>query len=254
MPNRLVKLSKKLCVLFLAIFLIQTNGKSESGKYCLAQRLPSSGEKDTSSTGINTMPSPYSKTEMLIDQANEVLQKQYSYNIDFLKPIGQEFTPTLHALDAVELFIDDANCSETGGTGGSLKVVIHEGSIHGPVAGSSKVTSFQNCYYNIIRFEFPAFVPLTPGKKYVIEPVYVSGNTSTVYVDKGPAPLYKPGGLIFQGALDSEMDMWFREGLSTSIARREAQAKNGGWKKLVKADGTPFKSEKECLQYIKAAE
>ncbi|HYH15017.1 MAG TPA: hypothetical protein VD794_07350 [Flavisolibacter sp.] len=191
------------------------------------------------------------KVQLLVDQANEVLQKQFSYNIDFLKPIGQEFFPTLHALDAVELFIDDASCSETGGQGGSLRVVIHEGTINGPVVGTSEVTGFPSCFYNILRFEFPSFVPVTPGKKYVIEPVYVSGNTSTVYVDEGPSSLYKPGGLIFQGALDSDKDMWFREGLSKSIARQVPQARNEGWKKLVREDGTAFQSEQDCIDYIK---
>jgi hypothetical protein len=250
MEIRHLRFMGKVVFLLLSSLVVQARGTVESN-FCWGQAATTNQKTDTSIQN-NKVLADKVKKEFLIDQANEVLHQQYSYNIGFLKPIGQEFFPTLHALDAVELIIDDANCSEAGGTGGSLKVAIHEGEITGPVIGTSKTTSFPNCFYNIIRFEFPSFIPLTPGKKYVIEPVYVSGNTSTVYVDKGPSPLYKQGNFIFQGAPEPEMDMWFREGLSKSIAQKSAQAKNGGWKKLVRANGTPFKSERECLSYIKS--
>jgi len=247
---RVLNLIRKAFFLLLTTLFIQATTKTAGSNSCSAQHATTTFSKDTSVIQTKVTASD-ARSELLIDQANEVLLKQYSYNIEFLKPIGQEFFPTLHALDAVELFIDDANCSAAGSKGGTLKVVIHEETIDGPVIGTSKISRFPSCFYNVLRFEFPSFIPLTPGKKYVIEPVYVSGNTSTVYVDQGPTSLYKPGSLIFQGALDSEKDMWFREGLSTSIAQRASQAKNGGWKKLVRADGTPFKSERECIDYIK---
>jgi len=242
--NKRNLLTKACVLLFIPLFIQATSLPVSS--YCQAQ----TSKADTGHYRSRVTPND-SQSEMIIDQANEVLFQQYSYNIDLLKPIGQEFTPTLHALDAIELFIDDANCSATGSMGGSLKVVIHEGTIDGPIIGTSKVATFPSCFYNVLRFEFPSFIPLTPGKKYVMEPVYVSGNTSTVYVDKGPTPLYQPGSLVFQGALEAGMDMWFREGLATFIARKEEQAKKGGWRKLVRADGTPFKSEQDCLLYIK---
>ena len=248
---RILELIGKTSLLLLTTLLIQAKAKASEEISNIAQCIITAYPKDTGVLQTANLASN-ARSQFLVDQANEVLRTQYSYNIDFLKPIGQEFFPTLHALDAVELFIDDANCSETGGQGGSLKVLIHEGTINGPVVGTSEVTSFPSCFYNIIRFDFPSFVPLTPGKKYVIEPVYVSGNTSTVYVDQGPSSLYKPGGLIFQGTLDSDKDMWFREGLSKSIAHQRSQARNDGWKKLVRKDGTPFKSKQECMVYIQA--
>jgi hypothetical protein len=50
-------------------------------------------------------------------------------------PIGQEITPTFNSLNFVDLYIGDAGGDI--GPGANLRVVIHSGSITGPVLGTS---------------------------------------------------------------------------------------------------------------------
>ncbi len=72
--------------------------------------------------------------EFVVDQSNTVLTNRFSYNINFA-PVGQEFTPSLYALDAIELNVEDASCSLAGSTGGNLKLALHEGTITGNIIG-----------------------------------------------------------------------------------------------------------------------
>lgn len=154
-----------------------------------------------------------SGADFAADQSNTQLNTPFFYNIDALKPIGQEFTPSFYALNVLELKIADASCSASGGPGGDLKVNIRENTIQGTIIGVSNTVHFPNCYVDVLRFEFPVLVTLKPGKKYVIEPVYVSGNTATVSTDNGPAPLYQKGSFILQGNVQPGKDLWFRTGL-----------------------------------------
>ncbi len=188
------------------------------------------------------------KPAFVSDQSNIHLLEPYYYNV-YQGPMGQEFVPRLHALDAVELQFGDATCSNLGSVGGYVQVRIRERSLRGKILGTSADNHFVNCFSGTVRFDFPRYISVVPGKKYVIEPVYVSGNHCLMYVDNGPAA-YTGGDFIMNGMIDTEKDLWFREGLYYSVAIKTDQLSIQGWEKLVRHDGTPFKNQKECVEYI----
>jgi hypothetical protein len=186
--------------------------------------------------------------DFVVDQSNVVLTDSNSYNIN-LAPMGQEFTSSLYSLDAIELKVEDATCSLGDSTGGSLRLILHEGTIDGKKIATSEAMHFPNCFRGILRFNFLAFVPVNPGSKYVMEAVHVSGNTSVLYMNEGPDNYYG-GSFIMYGAKKQNKDLWFREGLFNFIARTKDQAKEIGWQKLVRRNGTPFKNQGDCIRYI----
>jgi hypothetical protein len=188
------------------------------------------------------------KPAFVSDQSNIHLLEPYYYNV-YQGAMGQEFVPQLHALDAVELQFGDASCSGLGSGGGYVQVRIRERSLEGKILGTSTDNHFVNCFNGTVRFDFPNYIAVVPGKRYVIEPVYVSGNHCLMYVDNGPAA-YAKGNLIMDGTIDREKDLWFREGLYYSVAIKADQLSSQSWEKLVRHDGTPFKSRKECLEYM----
>lgn len=186
--------------------------------------------------------------EFVVDQSNIVLTHGFSYNI-FLAPMGQQFTPSLYALDAIELQVEDASCSLSGSAGGNLKLNLREATITGKIIGTTEAAHFVNCFRGTTRFNFPSFVPLTPGQTYVIEAVHVSGHTSVLYMNESPDN-YAGGDFIMNGTVRTGKDLWFREGLFNFIARTKDQVKKVGWQNLVRADGTRFKNQGDCMQYI----
>ena len=196
-----------------------------------------------SSNPHNNPPPP----EYVIDQSYTQVNQQFFHNF-ITGPLGQEFIPDFFALDAVELKYDDASCSLTGSNGGDFKVVIHKGSITGPILGTSNTIHFPNCFFGTNRFDFPAFIPLVPGDTYVIEPVYVSGHTSSFFHDL--IGTYPDGRMIISGVIQPSRDLWFTEGLFTFIARTKEQGMHGGWRNYVRADGTTFRNQGEFMRYI----
>lgn len=94
----------------------------------------------------------------VIDQSNTTTSSFYSYNIYHLRPVGQEFVPDLHAVDAVELVVDDASCSLSGSNGGVLCVRIRDNDKK--ILGISAERSFPNCFLGRMRFDFEKFIPL----------------------------------------------------------------------------------------------
>jgi hypothetical protein len=183
----------------------------------------------------------------VIDQSNS--NANFTRNIYHLGPLGQEFTPTLQALDVVELLMDDASCSQVGSPGGSALVRIREASIAGPIIGTSATSHFPNCFVGILRFEFPSVIPLTSGSLYVIEAVYVSGNTSAAAGYDGTST-YSGGREIIEGVPHEDKDLWFREGLANFIPETKDECRKGGWQELVRPDGTPFRNQGDCIHYV----
>lgn len=185
----------------------------------------------------------------IVDQADTILVHPFIYNSFFFAPIGQEFVPNLFALDAVEITLDDASCAGNGSNGGDVQIRIRQSTIDGQIIGVSDTVHFVNCFAGVKRFPFRTFIPVTPGQKYVIDIVYAGGHSSGVTLDDGPS-LYTRGSLIFEGKVNANRDLWFREGLDKSVARTKDQAFKEGWKNLVRKDGTRFKNQGDCLQYI----
>lgn len=186
--------------------------------------------------------------DFVVDQSNVVLTNAYTYNI-YLAPMGQQFMPSLYALDAIELRVEDASCSLSGSAGGDLKLNLREATITGKIIGTTETVHFANCFIGTLRFNFPAFVPVTPGQTYVIEAVHVSGHTCVLHMNEGPDN-YAGGDFIMNGTVRTGKDLWFREGLFNFIARTKEQMKELGWQNLVRADGSRFKNQGDCMQYI----
>lgn len=201
------------------------------------------------SSGKNQTLSVTDESLFIVDQDNTTNNTNFYYNISHLAPLGQEFIPDLYALDAVEIVIEDGSCSLVGSNGGDLFVRIRENNISGKILGASQPKHFANCFVGKIRFDFAGYIPLEPGRKYIIEPVYLSGNTSLAGVDIY-TPGYAKGSFILSGVITPGTDLWFREGLYHAVARNKDQCKNEGWRRLVRKNGTPFKNQGDCIQYI----
>lgn len=145
----------------------------------------------------------------------------YSTSSSFTIPLGQEFVPTLNALNFIDLYVDDAGSSI--GPGADFLVRIRTGSISGSILGTSLMTFVPDGTNtgggNILtRFNFTTPVPLTPGSQYVwqIEQVgtIVPGNSNFgIAGDPVGSGAYLNGQAIIDGAIVAGNDFWFQEGI-----------------------------------------
>jgi hypothetical protein len=134
--------------------------------------------------------------------------------ITVLSLIGQEFVPSLNAVQVVEFQLNDQ--SPNNGLGVDLVVNVRLGSFFGPVLGTSNVLTRPDrpdASIHLTQFVFPGPVPLTPGLKYVLEIQHVAGfeDTGAFFSGSGVPDSYPPGSAIFLGA-PFPRDLWFREG------------------------------------------
>ncbi len=151
--------------------------------------------------------------DIYVDQANEFFDPEGNsslYNIEYFRPVGQEFRPSLNALNFVDLMLWDFYGPQ-GYQYGGLKVYIHQSTIDGPIIGSSSTLTLPFTYEGEGRFTFPALVPLIPGETYVLQVRVVSGGDWGVGFSG--APVYAGGRVILQGMPIEEDDLFFREGL-----------------------------------------
>jgi len=239
----MIFLRTKLALILLISAVVVTNlyCKKSNGE---EDSVLSSTTKEQASLQKNTNPA-----EFVVDQSNVVLTNRFSYNNFHLAPMGQEFTPSLYALDAIELILDDASCALNGSPGGDLQLNLREGTITGRILATTEASHFPNCFYGVLRFNFPAVVAVTPGRTYVMEAVHVSGHSSALYMNESPDN-YTGGNFIMMGTVRPGKDLWFREGLFNFIARTKEQVREVGWQNLVRRDGTPFKNQGDCMKYI----
>jgi hypothetical protein len=138
---------------------------------------------------------------LVIDQRNDDFLALGGFGFGSA-PLGQEFTPSLAALDIVEIIIGPRD------TGTVAVVNIRKDSITGPLVGTSLPGTFGE---TAIHFDFAGLVALVPGDRYVIEAVLISGPAF------GPVfseDLYPGGRGIVLGSPLAGRDMGFREGLS----------------------------------------
>jgi hypothetical protein len=119
---------------------------------------------------------------------------------------AQEFTPTLDALDVVEIFIGPRNPDTV------AVVNIRIGSITGPIIGTSLPTG-PVPGSPIVHFDFPSRVPLVPGDLYVYEVSTLSGGFSFC---TGPNT-YPGGRAIVFGVPRPDVDSFFRLGVSSDV-------------------------------------
>jgi len=125
------------------------------------------------------------------------------------QPLGQEFTPTVDNLIAVDLFID------LHGAAADITVTIREGSISGTILGST--TQTVSTPGLLKHFDFPTSVPLTPGSIHVIQ-VQVEATSFDILLPNiqfSIANPYAGGQAIFFGgpvpAFDFLFTTYFKE-------------------------------------------
>ncbi|OGD54495.1 hypothetical protein A3K80_08825 [Candidatus Bathyarchaeota archaeon RBG_13_38_9] len=140
-----------------------------------------------------------------LDQKQE--GNQTCQNILVYSPTGQEFTPTISPLSAVEIYF------RTYEAPGTLTVNIRESTIDGTILGTaSKLMS--DVFDGWLRFDFPGGIALTPGSLYVIE---VNTDASNfLWCAQGQNP-YPGGRYIMEGIPDESADKAFRTYASAPV-------------------------------------
>jgi hypothetical protein len=153
-------------------------------------------------------------------------QSQVSFdgfiNLRFTGVTGQTFTPALSTLDIVELLFDGPGGTFPPNIEGNFSVGIHQGTIFGPLVGTSAPLSLlTGIFQEVVRFEFPVSVPLVPGNLYAMELNRLSDPDSPFFLGLssgafgGPPTrpdLYLGGGAIVAGSPVLNADFFFREG------------------------------------------
>jgi hypothetical protein len=186
----------------------------------------------------------------ILDQYTSLIPNPpFSYNIEWLKPTGQSFVPSLSALDFVSLYIDDASCSQSGSEGGELYVRVRKSSITGEIVGASNVVHFANCFVGVKEFRFSPYVKLSPGEQYFIEVVYQSGNTAAIYISQNPAA-YSKGIFYLEGKEQIFYDMVFQEGIFYSLPKSKCDCIEH-FKYVINSSGLPFKNRGDCIKFVK---
>jgi N-acetylneuraminic acid mutarotase len=150
----------------------------------------------------------------MVDQANTGAVSS-SISIDGSAPIGQEFVPSLSAIDFVQLYLHHLSAGD--GLSNSVAVRIHSDTISGPVLGTSQSVTVGDRSFGaegIVTFTFPSPVTLTPGKTYVIELIDLHGPGNVEGLEYTPSPSYGRGRAIVAGNPDSTLDFYFSVGLS----------------------------------------
>ncbi|MEZ5964245.1 MAG: hypothetical protein R3F56_10405 [Planctomycetota bacterium] len=142
------------------------------------------------------------------DQTNTVTVAG-GYVIPGSSPVGQEFVPTEHSIDTVELQIN----AQTS-TPGSARVRIRQGSITGTILGVSLPVTVAPPALPVqrTRFSFTLPVEVTPGSTHVIEVEHLAGGALGVFLTGFGADTYPLGTAIQFGASRPADDLWFREG------------------------------------------
>jgi hypothetical protein len=91
-----------------------------------------------------------------------------------------------------------------------MTVNLRGDSINGPILGTTIPTSLDPFFSDYRNFSFPNRIKMSPGTKYFLEPVVISGTG----VFAGVTYLQYPGGdAIYNGAVFSDRDFMFREGI-----------------------------------------
>jgi len=132
-------------------------------------------------------------------------------------PFGQSFTPTLDSLNFVDLQLIDFGSSAS-----TVAVNVRSDSITGSLLGTSTPIMLPASSSSTYDFLFSDPISLTPGTQYYFEPVIVSGGSSVLanitFIQ------YTGGDLIQSGAARTDRDLWFREGVVTSVPEPSTSA------------------------------
>jgi hypothetical protein len=142
----------------------------------------------------------------LVDQENVSGDFVADPGLNAFAPVGQEFVPSLQAVDFVEVFISNPYSSLTSAVG----VELHVDTIGGTLLGSTGATEVPRSHHGPIRCSFTETVQLDPGARYVFLIQELAGVEVTLMATPD---LYPQGRFIFWGEPYTEFDAWFREGV-----------------------------------------
>ncbi|MBI3880679.1 MAG: PEP-CTERM sorting domain-containing protein [Verrucomicrobia bacterium] len=128
------------------------------------------------------------------------------------QPYGQSFIPSSNAVGFIRLWVAE-DFTPGNGTGAVVYVNLLSNSITGPILGSSELASLPDSFSGYPDFIFTNPVSVVPGVSYFFQPVVQSGDSVFVYADAFYQ--YSRGDSYYQGALQTGIDLWFREGVIT---------------------------------------
>ncbi len=150
-------------------------------------------------------------------QGGDFVVDQEHYTANFVTSFGgqlahQEFTPVFSTLDVVDVNL--------GGFHPGIAVNIREGTVDGPIVGSSSTampTLWRQFVGSFVQFHFEPAVVVVPENLYVLEVVCAQGLSIELETNGGfqwrPEHAYSRGRLIFPDGTHSEdVDIAFRTG------------------------------------------
>jgi hypothetical protein len=140
------------------------------------------------------------ETIYYVDQENDY-QGGGAQNLSYYAPMGQEFVPSLSALDIVEVWLN--------GYAGKFVVRIRPETIIGAVLAVSDTLVVPGGFKGVAAFEFER-VSVIPQQLYVMEIVQVSGGEWLI--GNTGRSTYPLGRQILSGQPRENNDLWFREG------------------------------------------
>jgi hypothetical protein len=148
----------------------------------------------------------------IIDQSNTNFTPPLFQSIQFFTPIGQSFTPQLTSLNFFDVFTEDF---ATPGMGATLEIEIFSGVLQN-LLGTSQPTVLPDNFAGPTHFIFASPVSLVPGDLYSAQVIVTSGDNWGLGSSGGPGSTYPGGDEILQGVPQSNNDLWFQEGITTT--------------------------------------
>jgi hypothetical protein len=149
-----------------------------------------------------------------VDQDHfHAIEPSASFNLSL--GLQQEFTPTLGALDSVQLLFNASTIDPIPliPQGATLAVAIRQGGVDGGIIGTSMPLNVPGGFSGALLFRFADPVDLVPGANYVLQPLALAGYSEWA-VDGSFDPGYPRGRLWFNGSFWlGDTDLIFREGI-----------------------------------------
>lgn len=112
---------------------------------------------------VGLTPPRWTAAHGTVDQEN-VGPPSGTASINLAAPLGQEFTPTVASLVAVDLDVATAN---PGSGDGTISLLIRDSTIDGPVLGATSI-AVADGFMGWLHIDLVAPVTLVPGQTYVI--------------------------------------------------------------------------------------
>ncbi|HMP84659.1 MAG TPA: hypothetical protein PKA41_18345 [Verrucomicrobiota bacterium] len=152
--------------------------------------------------------------DYFIDQRHDLEEFEATHSIQGLSPVVQEFTPSIGALDVVEIWTQDGSNPVTNGVGATLQVWIRDDTTNGTILAESQPLALPDGWDGPARFVFTNLVWLEGAKRYAMELKVLSGNNWLVRSHGSLFPPPYPAGRYFLGSsVSTQTDMWFRTGV-----------------------------------------